>query len=304
VPELLIASQKAAEYRRWVTAADLPGLVLVDAPTPACEIVFGEPALVRGLLPELPALRWVQLTWAGAEALLDPSLRRDYLLTNARGVFGPLMSEYVFTYLLLHERKVLLRYAAQQQGRWEPSITGTLRGKTIGLLGVGTIGAHIAATAKHFSMRVHGYTRRSEACPQVDTYFHGDDLLRFASGLDYLVSVLPGTPATRHIVDAALLRALPAHALLINAGRGSTLDEAALAEALQQGKLAGAVLDVFEQEPLPPDHFFWRTPDLLITSHTAAPSFPQEITALFSENYRRYIRGEPLLHVVDFEEGY
>ena len=304
MPELLITSQKAAEYRRWVTAADLPGLVLVEAPTPTCEIVFGEPALVRGLLPELPALRWVQLTWAGAEALLDPSLRRDYRLTNARGVFGPLMSEYVFTYLLLHERKVLLRYAAQQQGRWEPSITGTLRGKTIGLLGVGTIGAHIAATAKHFGMRVHGYTRRSEACPQVDAYFHGTDLERFASGLDYLVSVLPGTPTTRRIIDAALLRALPKHALLINAGRGSTLDEAALADALQQGRLAGAVLDVFEQEPLPPDHFFWRTPNLLITSHTAAPSFPQEITALFSENYKRYIKGERLLHIVDFEEGY
>lgn len=302
--QVLVLSQKANEYRKLIEAAALPGLSIVDMPAPECDIVFGEPALVRDLLPMLPALQWVQSTWAGVEPLLNPTLRRDYVLTNARGVFGPLVSEYVFGYMLLHERKILQRYSAQQAGQWDATLTGTLRGKTLGLLGVGSIGAHLASTAKYFNMQVHGYTRQSEACLAVDAWFHGTSLLRFTAGLDYLACVLPNTPATHQIVNSALLQTLPAHAVLINVGRGSTVDESALAEALRAGRLAGAVLDVFQQEPLPPDHVFWRTPGLLITSHTAAPSFPADITTLFLENYQRLLRGEPLRYQVDFTLGY
>lgn len=301
---LLIASHKADQYRRLVEAAALPGLAIVDQPTPDCDIVLGEPSRILALLPALPALRWVQSTWAGVEPLLDPVLRRDYILTNARGLFGSLMSEYVFAYLLLHSQKYMLRLAAQQAGIWDNTLTGTLRGRTLGLLGVGTIGACLAKTGKHFGMRVLGYTRQSEDCPEVDAWFHGDDRLRFASQVDYLVNTLPNTPATRLIVDAALLGALPPHALFVNIGRGTAVDEAALSEALHAGRLAGAVLDVFQQEPLPPDHFFWRTPNLLLTSHAAAPTIPADLMVLFIENYHRYLRGEPLLHQVDFELGY
>ncbi len=304
MPTLLILSNNADDYHRLIEPARLPGLETTQNPTPGCDLVFGEPSIIRDFLPRLPALRWVQSTWAGVEPLLDPALRRDYILTNARGVFGPLMSEYVFGYLLLRERRMLQRYAAQQQGHWDATITGTLRGKTLGLLGVGSIGAHLAYTAKHFGLIVHGYTRESETCPEVDKYFHHPRLLDFAASLDYLVSVLPNTSATRHIVNADLLAALPSHAIFINAGRGSTVDESALAEALQTGKIAAAVLDVFEQEPLPPGHIFWRTPNLLITSHTSAPSFPKDIAALFVENYRLYIQGKPLRYRVDFERGY
>src|SRR5207247_78867 len=102
-----------------------------------------------------------------------------------------------------------------------------------------------AATAKHFGMRVKGYTRASEGCADVDEYFHGDDRFAFAAGLDYLVSVMPNTTATRHLIDAELLAALPSRAVFINPGRGSVVDEPALADALQSGRLAGAVLDVF-----------------------------------------------------------
>jgi phosphoglycerate dehydrogenase-like enzyme len=147
-------------------------------------------------------------------------------------------------------------------------------------------------------------TRASERCPDVDVYLHAKDLLAFAADLDYLVSTLPNTPATRKLVDAALLRALPSHAVFLNPGRGSVVDEDALAAALREGRLAGAVLDVFEEEPLPADHVFWRTPNLLITSHTAALSFPEDIAPVFIENYRRLLRGEPLLHRVDFDRGY
>ena len=116
--------------------------------------------------------------------------------------------------------------------------------------------------------------------------------------------MLPNTAGTRHIVDAVLLSQLPPHAVFINAGRGRTVDEAALAAALKNGSLAGAVLDVFEEEPLPAGHFFWQTPNLLITGHTAALSWPAEIAALFLRNYRRYRRGQSPLYPVDFERGY
>ena len=309
---LLILSRRAADYHRLVGAAQLPDLAITSttdaeearARAGEYDVMLGEPSLFRHVLPAMTALRWAQATWAGVEPLLDPSLRRDYILTNVRGVFGGLMSEYVFAYLLAHERRIFEKHASQVAGRWNATPPGTLRGKQIGLLGVGSIGGALARTAKHFGMRVRGYTRASEGCPDVDVYFHGDSRVAFATNLDYLVSVVPTTAGTRHIVDAALLGALPPHAIFINPGRGSVVDEPALAAALTDGRLAGAVLDVFQQEPLPPGHVFWRTPNLLITSHTAALSAPEDIAPVFIENYRRLLRREPLLHQVDFELGY
>ena len=153
-------------------------------------------------------------------------------------------------------------------------------------------------------MRVKGYTRESEASPDVDAYFHGDRLCDFAADLDYVVAVMPATSQTRRLVDADFLRALPPRAVFVNPGRGGVVDEPALADALEEGRLAGAVLDVFQQEPLPPDHVFWRTRNLLITSHTAALSIPEDIAPVFIDNYRRFLRGEPLRHRVNFEREY
>jgi phosphoglycerate dehydrogenase-like enzyme len=312
---LLILSRHARDYRVLVESAHLPELAITATADPAdaaadaasFDLAFGEPSLLRTLVPSMTALRWVQSTWAGVEPLLDPALRRDYVLTNARGVFGAQMSEYVFAYALAHERRLLEKQASQAAGRWDPEPPTRLRGKQIGLLGVGTIGAALARTAKHFGMRVKGYTRASENSTDVDAYFHGplaDVAASFASELDYLVSVMPATAQTRGLVDAALLRALPPRAVFINPGRGDVVDENALATALQGGRLAGAVLDVFATEPLPADHVFWRLPNVRITSHTAALSLPQDIAPLFIDNYRRLLRGEPLQHRVDFERGY
>ncbi|MFN8059040.1 MAG: D-2-hydroxyacid dehydrogenase [Vicinamibacterales bacterium] len=312
MPTLLILAKHAAEYRRLIEAERLPELAIVESSdvadgttrAPDASILFGDPFRTRDALARLPALRWVQLSWAGVEPLLAPDLRRDYLLTNIRGVFGPLMAEYVFAYALAHERRLLARYQSQLDRVWNPTLPGTLQGKLMGLMGVGSIGADVARTAKHFGMRVRGYTRDSEACAAVDEYFHGDARHAFADGLDYLVAILPNTSDTRRLVDAPLLARLPPHAVFINGGRGSVVDEAALVDALTSGRLAGAVLDVFPEEPLAPDHVFWSTPNVLITSHTAAPSFPADMVRVFADNYRRFVRGEPLLHRVDFERGY
>jgi phosphoglycerate dehydrogenase-like enzyme len=309
---VLILTKHPDEYARLVAAAALPDLAVVAtadvgrglARAAHAGILLGDPTRVREALPRMRALRWVQLTWAGVEPMLDPALRRDYVLTNIRGVFGPLMSEYVFGYLLAHERKILARHEATRAGRWDATLPGTLQRKTLGLVGVGSIGARLAATAKHFGMTVHGYTRSSRECPDVDRYFHGAEKAAFAGTLDYLVAVLPNTAGTRRVIDAEMLGALPAHAVVVNAGRGDTLDDVALVEALTAGRLAGAVLDVFPEEPLPADDVLWRTPNVHITCHTAAPSFPADIVGVFADNYRRFHAGQPLRYVVDFERGY
>lgn len=319
--KLLLLSKRAKDYRSILGRARLPGLEIAtgeEAPCPAdCDIAFGEPNLIRETLPRLPGLKWAQSTWAGVEPLLDPALRRDYTLTNARGVFGGLMSEFVLAYLLLRERKILQRLEAQKERRWDASPTGALRGKTIAILGIGSIGAELARTAKFFGMTTRGYTKSSEASKHIDKYYHDMEadglpsarrqsaaLYACCEGVDYLVSVLPNTSRTRQLINAELISRLPQHALFINVGRGSVVDESALIQALETGAISGAVLDVFEQEPLPAKHPFWTTKNLIITSHTSAPSFPAEIARVFIENYRRYIAGAPLEHVVDFERGY
>ena len=116
--------------------------------------------------------------------------------------------------------------------------------------------------------------------------------------------MLPRVQETNHVVDEAFLNALPDHAVFVNVGRGNSVDEAALVKALNDGKLAAAVLDVFEKEPVPEDHPFWTTPNLYMTYHTSAISYPEDITRLFVENYRSYVEGKPLKYVVDFERGY
>ena len=301
--KLVILSSDKDKYEHLIEAVQLPDLEIVSDPAQA-EIALGEPKSIRDALPHLSKLKWAQAIYAGVEPLVDPAQRRDHVLTNARGVFGPLMSEYVFGHLLFFEKKMLDRIQAQKEHKWRRMDPGVLRGKTIGLLGVGSIGAHLAGTAKHFGMSVRGFTRASEISPQVDKYYHGDNILEFADGLDYLVSVLPRTKATNKIVDEALLNALPNHAIFINVGRGNSVDEGALVQALQERTLAAAVLDVFEKEPVPADHPFWDTPNLYMTYHTSAISYPEDITKLFIENYHRYVQGNPLKYVVDFESGY
>ena len=324
--KLIILSDLADQYRTLIEEAQLPDLTIESALTPEIDIVLGEPSRIKAALGSLPALSWAQSIWAGVEPLLDPAARRDYTLTNARGVFGELMSEYVIGYLLAHERKIFQRHEAQKNKLWDESDTGTLRGKTIGLLGVGSIGAEVALTAKFFGMNVRGYTVESETSRHVDEYYHPLDSLEsnsllfgkpqhpqgtraavlqsFAHELDYLVNVLPNTKDTRKIINADLLNALPSHALVINVGRGPAVDESALIEALSQNKIAGAVLDVFEKEPLPKDHPFWTTPNLLMTFHTAAPSLAKDISNLFFENYELFLEGQPLKYQVNFEKGY
>lgn len=310
--KLLILASDAEAYQQAIVEADLPGLTVavsgaVDKESPAlqgCDILLGSPDLLCQALPHARRLKWVQSTWAGITPLLAAGLRRDYLLTGIKEVFGPLMAEYVLCHLLTHERRFLQRYRSQQAGQWDESPPGTLRGKRLGIMGLGSIGREIARVVAGLGVRIVGFSRSQSSCPAIERCYLPAELFDFVRNLDYLVAVLPDTPATTGLIDAKVLSTMRNSAVLINVGRGNVLDEAALARALSEKKIGGAVLDVFAEEPLPASHPLWQTPNTILTFHTAAPSSAELIAPIFIDNYHRWLGGEELLNIVDFNRGY
>lgn len=310
--KLLILSEFAEMCHHLIKSRHLPDLEIVsfhnskemDQPAFDCNIALGDPDLLSSVITNLKRLEWIQSTWAGIKPLLDEELPRNYILTNIKGVFGPMISEFVFCYMLMHEKKALARYASQQQNQWNETSPGFLAGKTMGIMGVGSIGGHIAQTAKYFGMNTKGVTRRKQNCQSIDHYYHLNQIKEFVADLDYLVSVLPHTQQTNELIDYTVLSAMKKEAVIINVGRGNVIHEEALIQALNERNLAAAVLDVFQEEPLPRNHPFWNTRNLLVTSHTAAPSIPEDVATVFCENYHNFRQGDPLNYRIDFEQGY
>lgn len=310
----LVLAPDAAEYKPLLQAALLPELTLYWADSVAaaqpylaqCDIVLGQPALVASVLAQMPQLKWVQATFAGVDALCRPELRQDYQLTNVKGIFGPLMSEYVFAYILGLERHVWQARNLQQQNQWhpEPLAYRSLQGLHIGIAGLGSIGQQLVATAKHFGMRVSGLNTQGQAISGVDHVYAQDQLEKFLPDLDYVVLVLPATPATQHLFNAKTLKLLKPQAVLINVGRGSLVEEQALIAALQAQTLRAAVLDVFAHEPLAPASPLWQMPQVYITPHIAAHSFTDQIASIFIQNYQHFRQNQPLCYAVDIAKGY
>ena len=310
--KLLILAADAAKYAELIDAAALTQLEIVTATNiragqslaSGCNIVLGDPNLVKKVLVHADRLEWVHSSWAGVDHLCRPELRRDYTLTNSRGMFGPLISEYVMTYVFALERQLFRMRDNQMQKRWQPIGYRPARDIRLGIVGLGSIGRHLASTARHYGVAVTGLNRSGKSCDAVSKVYTADDFAGFLKGLDYVVLTLPATPQTRHLFNANTLKMMQRSAVLINIGRGNSINEADLVEALRNGVISGAVLDVFEQEPLASDSPLWSLPNVYITPHTSALSFPDEIARVFIENYQRYLRHEPLMHVVDFELGY
>ena len=266
-------------------------------------ILFGNPAMIVELLPELPNIEWIQSSWAGITPFIEHD-RRDYVLTGVKDVFGPQMSEYTLGYLLAHELKVNERLAKQRKHNWFQAHSGTLAGKQLGIMGTGSIGQHIAMSAKFMGLEVIGLSRSGRSTTEIANVLPVEELYDFLEQCDHVVSTLPDTPTTKNLLDAKALTHLPANACFVNVGRGSVVDDDALVTALSSGSLAGAVLDVFNEEPLPDDSPLWDTPNLSITAHISAISHPLLLVPIFVENYQRFLRGETLKHIVDFEHGY
>jgi phosphoglycerate dehydrogenase-like enzyme len=267
------------------------------------KIVFGDPDLVASILPQLPTVEWVQSTWAGVLPFMRAE-RRDYLLTGVKDVFGPQMSEFVIGYLLAHELRILERERAQRGQQWLATSSGTLSGKQIGIMGTGSIGEHIAQTAAGFGMQVRGLSLSGKARQGFQSVFPIARIDEFLQQTNYLVAALPQTPGTDNLLNADTLAQLPDKAYFINVGRSNVVDDSALLEALQSGALSGAVLDVFDEEPLPPASPFWSAPNLRVTAHISAQSHPSLVVPIFVENLRRYRQHEQLNYVIDFGAGY
>ncbi len=309
---LLILSRSAAVYADLIDRLRFPDLEVIacrsaDEAAPylgRCTIVLGEPAPIARVVMRAKKLTWVQSTYAGVEELLRPGARSDYILTGVKGIFGPFMSEYVIGYILALERHFFTAYRNQLDRSWRHLPYKGLRGRLIGICGLGSIGRHLARTAGHFGLRVWGYRRTARPVPEAEQVFSGPEFGRFLSQPDFIVNILPSTPATVGLFDESAFRTMKPTAVLINIGRGDAVVEKALIRALQQGVIGGAVLDVFEQEPLPAESPLWSLPNVLITPHNSAFSFPADIVKVFADNYRRFSKGEPLLYRVDFERGY
>jgi len=312
VNRLLILAADAAKYTALIRAAKLPQLEIqaavdqasAEALIAGCNIILGDPPLVEKMLASAHALEWVQSSWAGVDLLCRPDLRRDYVLTGAKDIFGPLISEYVMTYLFAFERQLFTMRINQLKQHWKPMSYRSSKEITLGIVGLGSIGAHLAFTARQFGMRVIGLNRSGRCCENVDQVHTLDDLSGFFREPDYIVLTLPDTPQTKHFINADNLCLMKPSTVLMNVGRGSIINEADLVCALHEGVIGGAVLDVFENEPLAQDSPLWQLPNVFITPHTAAMSFAEDIVRIFVENYKRFIQEQSLSHIIDFDLGY
>jgi phosphoglycerate dehydrogenase-like enzyme len=310
-PGVLVLTDDAEAYLPLLSELARQGTELVAATTVQSArsvytgqtVVLGQPDLAAAVLGEMPSVRWVQSSWAGVTPFLALG-RRDFLLTGVKDTFGPQMAEYVLGYLLAREIRLVERLEHQRQRDWWPAESGTLRDKTLGIMGTGSIGRCIASMAAVFGLRVIGYSRGGAPVEGFADVFRADQLAAFLAEPDYLVCVLPDTPDTRHLLDERAFRTLRRTCCVVNVGRGNVIDEAALAAALHSGEIAAAVLDVFQQEPLPADSPLWDAPGLSLTAHMAAKSHPPDIARIFVENYNRFMAGKPLNYPIDIERGY
>jgi phosphoglycerate dehydrogenase-like enzyme len=266
-------------------------------------------------LDQAPKLRWLHTSAVAVETLCLPELfARDVVVSNTRGVQAVPIAEHVIAVTLALAKQIPFVLENQQQARWaQNEFVGTrlpwlLKGRTLGLIGVGTIGSEIAKRAEGFGMRVIALRRRPAygTIGHVERVYGKADLDDFLSQCDVLVICAPLTPETDSLMGAKQFAQLPKGAVVVNVGRAKIIDTDALMAALHSGHLAGASLDVFPQEPLPADHPLWKTPNVILTPHTSG--FRQghwdEVVELFGDNLDRFLRHEPLKFRVEPELGY
>lgn len=268
------------------------------------DVLLAQPDLAAAYLRDGGGVKWIQSTWAGVRPLAEALQGRQILMTGIKDVFGGQIAEYVFTYVLEELRRPASYRAAQRQKQWQQVLPGTAATRHMVIVGTGSIGSHLAGVAKAFGIRTTGVSRSGAALPGFDKVVPVTQLGDAVTDADYVVLVLPDTEATNKLIDADVFAAMGNQPLLFNVGRGSTIDHDALLEALRKGSVRGAVLDVFDNEPLPDDSPLWDEEGIVITPHVAAVSYPADIAKIFLSNLQKYEAGEPLDYVIDLSRGY
>ena len=313
---VLLWTDSPAAYLDAIEAAGLAERVVVDTlprkEKPSAGQMAGTEVLMAysvapGLLPAMPKLRWVQAMTAGVEGWCAlPDLPASLTLTCARGTHQESMPENIIGALLFLAKPYAAALENQKQRKWVHSVAQPLTGKTLGILGLGAIGQDVARIAAVLGMRVIGTRRRPQPMPDVAEVFPPERTPEVLAESDFLLLLLPATPETDNFINAERLAMMKPGAWLLNFGRGHLIRDDDLIAAVKAKKIAGAMLDVFRQEPLPADHPFWGTEGIIVLPHIGGPH-PQRdriVARLFVDNLRRYLDGEPLKEVVDREAGY
>ena len=303
-------------------AADVPeATVSCPATREEAEALLPEADVVLGFvvrpanLARARRLRWIHSTSAGVTGVLFPELvASDVVVTNARGLHADAMAEHALAMMLAFVRKLHHARDQQRAHEWAQERTwdeapgiGALAGATLGLVGLGAIGSAITVRARSLGMRVVAVRRRPALDPApADEQWSVSQLREVLPRVDWLVLAAPQTRETEGLIGREELRRMKASARLVNLGRGALVDEPALIEALSSGRLAGAALDVFAEEPLPPASPLWDLPEVILTPHTSGlgPRLWERAMEQFTANLRRFVAGRPLENVVDKRAGY
>ncbi len=313
---VLLWTDSPAAYLDAIQAAGLAERVAVDTlprkEKPSAEQLARTEAMMAGavpagLLPAMPRLRWAQAMSAGVDNWLAlPDLPSGLTLTCARGTHTESMPENIIG-ALFHVAKPYAQVAEhQKESKWVHTVAQPLTGKTLGILGLGAIGQEVARIAVALGMHVIGTKRRPTRIPNVAEVLAPEQTDEVLSQSDYVLLLLPATPDTENFIDAKRLARMKPSAWLLNFGRGQIINDADLMAATKEKKIAGALLDVFRQEPLPSEHPFWKAPGIIVLPHIGGPH-PQRdrfVARLFVENLKRFLDGEPLKEVVDRAAGY
>jgi phosphoglycerate dehydrogenase-like enzyme len=258
------------------------------------------------------SVRWVHVLSTGVERFLFPELIASTVpVTNARGVFKRSLAEFAMLGILFHTKKVRRLIENQREQKWDNFSVGFADKRVLGIVGYGEIGRECALLAKGLGLRIHALRRnphKSAADALVDRVFGPDELHDMLAGIDVLLCSAPLTPETHHMIGDAEFGVMQPSALVVNVGRGPVIDEAAMVRALDEGRIAGASLDVFEHEPLPQSSALWRMDNVLIsphcTDHSDSPDWLDLSMQVFVDNFQRFRNGDALMNIVDKNAGY
>jgi len=269
------------------------------------DVLFVSTRFPTKYLPRASRAKWIQAMGAGVERFTkDMVIPKDIVLTRVNTGFGERISEYVIGYMLALTQRMRVVLANQREKRWVPLDYTWLYGETLGIAGVGAIGSAIAKKARSFDMRVISFDLVARENSLFDASYGREQLLEFVAQPKYLSINLPLTPQTEGLFDTKVFEAMREDSIIINTARGPIILEQDLIRALERGLIGGAILDVFEEEPLSTDSPLWNMENVIITPHHAGPSMPKEMVAFFLDNLDRWRRGKAMRGTVDRSEGF